>query len=294
MNNALHSLRSAERAIALLAAISVTAMIGLAVVLPAVTATDLRTPSVNASVGREARIAVPAAPPAAAGPLGLRARSVAAADQSRWGAPRLTTGECGHAATLSTPRSERPLSGASLRRDFNLERRRASPWKPQQLKHRAVPCVPTTERYAKCIEVSKRIRWDIDRDVIRGRSFDFSKKFMPDGLSKVAGAAVPAADERALPVADPGPHVRQHVRAGRALHRRQDRSSSASDHCARRPGRARSAGALHRRGAQAPGAVPPPRADGGRACRTATRFMPQPNDVAGAVLGKSHLGRARR
>jgi hypothetical protein len=44
---------------------------------------------------------------------------------------------------------------------------------------------PTTDRYAKCIEVSKRIRWDIERDVIRGRRFDFSKKFMPDGLSKV-------------------------------------------------------------------------------------------------------------
>jgi len=44
---------------------------------------------------------------------------------------------------------------------------------------------PTTDRYAKCIEVSKRIRWDIDRDVIRGRRFDLSKKFMPDGLSKV-------------------------------------------------------------------------------------------------------------
>ena len=43
----------------------------------------------------------------------------------------------------------------------------------------------TTERYAKCIETSKRIRWDIDRDVIRGREFDFDKKFMPDGLSKV-------------------------------------------------------------------------------------------------------------
>ena len=42
-----------------------------------------------------------------------------------------------------------------------------------------------TERYAKCIETSKRIRWDIDRDVIRGREFDFTKKFMPDGLSKV-------------------------------------------------------------------------------------------------------------
>jgi hypothetical protein len=43
----------------------------------------------------------------------------------------------------------------------------------------------TTERYAKCIETSKRIRWDIDRDVIRAREFDFTKKFMPDGLSKV-------------------------------------------------------------------------------------------------------------
>ena len=42
-----------------------------------------------------------------------------------------------------------------------------------------------TKRYAKCVEVSKRIRWDIDRDVIRGRKFDYSKKFLPDGLSKM-------------------------------------------------------------------------------------------------------------
>jgi len=42
-----------------------------------------------------------------------------------------------------------------------------------------------TQRYAKCVEVSKRVRWDIDRDVMRDRSFDFSKKFLPDGLSKV-------------------------------------------------------------------------------------------------------------
>jgi hypothetical protein len=42
-----------------------------------------------------------------------------------------------------------------------------------------------TSRYAKCIEVSKRISWDIDRDVIRGRDFDFSKKFLPDGISKL-------------------------------------------------------------------------------------------------------------
>ena len=43
-----------------------------------------------------------------------------------------------------------------------------------------------TRRYAKCIENSRRVRWEIDRDVIRGRSFDFSMKFLPDGLSKVA------------------------------------------------------------------------------------------------------------
>ena len=47
----------------------------------------------------------------------------------------------------------------------------------------------TTQRYAKCIEASKRIRWDIDRDVIRGRKFDFEKKFLPDGLSKVTELA---------------------------------------------------------------------------------------------------------
>jgi hypothetical protein len=41
----------------------------------------------------------------------------------------------------------------------------------------------STQRYAKCIEVSKRIRWDIDDDVIRGRQFDFSKTFLPQGLS---------------------------------------------------------------------------------------------------------------
>ena len=28
-----------------------------------------------------------------------------------------------------------------------------------------------TNRYAKSVEVSKRIRWDIDSDLIRGRQF---------------------------------------------------------------------------------------------------------------------------
>ena len=42
------------------------------------------------------------------------------------------------------------------------------------------------DRYARSIEVSKRIRWEIENDVIRGRQFDFSMKFLPDGLSKVS------------------------------------------------------------------------------------------------------------
>jgi len=40
-------------------------------------------------------------------------------------------------------------------------------------------------RYAKCVEVSKRIRWDIDADVIRGREFDFTNKLLPESLSLV-------------------------------------------------------------------------------------------------------------
>ncbi|MDP3760720.1 MAG: hypothetical protein Q8R01_09435 [Ramlibacter sp.] len=40
-----------------------------------------------------------------------------------------------------------------------------------------------TERYAKVIEVSRRVNWDTDRDLIRGRRFDYSKTFLPSGLS---------------------------------------------------------------------------------------------------------------
>ncbi len=39
----------------------------------------------------------------------------------------------------------------------------------------------TTQRYARCIEASRRVRWEIDADVIRGRSFDFGQSFLPDG-----------------------------------------------------------------------------------------------------------------
>jgi hypothetical protein len=43
----------------------------------------------------------------------------------------------------------------------------------------------TDPRYAKVIEVSKRVRWEIERDVFRGRSFDFTRTFLPSGLSLV-------------------------------------------------------------------------------------------------------------
>ncbi|HXT81794.1 MAG TPA: hypothetical protein VN702_19690 [Acetobacteraceae bacterium] len=47
----------------------------------------------------------------------------------------------------------------------------------------AITKVSDDERYARCILVSKRVRWDIDADVIQGRSFDIAHKFLPDGLS---------------------------------------------------------------------------------------------------------------
>ena len=52
--------------------------------------------------------------------------------------------------------------------------------------------------YAKCIEVSKRIRWDIDRDVIRERSFDFDHEFLPDGLSRIGALTFLTQAERRL------------------------------------------------------------------------------------------------
>jgi hypothetical protein len=53
-------------------------------------------------------------------------------------------------------------------------------------------------RYAKCVEVSKRVRWDLDRDVIRDREFDFTKKFLPDSLSLVERLPFLGADDRRL------------------------------------------------------------------------------------------------
>lgn len=40
-----------------------------------------------------------------------------------------------------------------------------------------------TEKYARTVRASKAVHWEIDPDVIRGRSFDLSKTYLPDGLS---------------------------------------------------------------------------------------------------------------
>ena len=56
--------------------------------------------------------------------------------------------------------------------------------------------LPSTALYAKSIEASKRVRWDIDRDVIRGRTFDFSRKFLPDALARIQNFAFATPEEK--------------------------------------------------------------------------------------------------
>ncbi|MCW0233655.1 MAG: hypothetical protein OJJ21_08665 [Ferrovibrio sp.] len=55
-----------------------------------------------------------------------------------------------------------------------------------------------TERYARCIENSRKVNWDIDKDVLQGRSFDYSRKFLPDGLSLIAEFGFLSDDEKRL------------------------------------------------------------------------------------------------
>jgi len=53
-------------------------------------------------------------------------------------------------------------------------------------------------RYARVLKMSKKVEWQIDRDLIRGREFDFNRKFLPDGLSFVDRLPFLSADQGRL------------------------------------------------------------------------------------------------
>jgi len=88
------------------------------------------------------------------------------------------------------------LAGPAIGND--IHRLVSSGRTPVPVSEAVLPSNVDSARYAKCIEVSKRVRWDIDRDVIRHREFDFTKKFLPDGLSFVDRVPLLSADERRL------------------------------------------------------------------------------------------------
>jgi hypothetical protein len=56
--------------------------------------------------------------------------------------------------------------------------------------------VADEKRYARCIQSSKRVCWDIDEDVIRGRQFSATDKFLPDGLSLASGFTTLSREEK--------------------------------------------------------------------------------------------------
>jgi hypothetical protein len=60
----------------------------------------------------------------------------------------------------------------------------------------AISKISVSERYARCVQTSKRVRWDIDEDVIRGRRFEAAHKFLPDGLCLADAFTTLTADEK--------------------------------------------------------------------------------------------------
>ncbi|HEY7300972.1 MAG TPA: hypothetical protein VH684_24035 [Xanthobacteraceae bacterium] len=60
----------------------------------------------------------------------------------------------------------------------------------------AIDKISPSDRYERCVETSKRVRWEIDKDVIRARRFDTKHKFLPDGLSLADSFTTLSADEK--------------------------------------------------------------------------------------------------
>ena len=40
------------------------------------------------------------------------------------------------------------------------------------------------DRYTRALTASKRARWNLEEDLLRGRRLDLTQKFLPDGLSQ--------------------------------------------------------------------------------------------------------------
>jgi hypothetical protein len=61
-----------------------------------------------------------------------------------------------------------------------------------------IPNASHAARYARIVALSKAGEWQIDRDLLRGRTFDFSRKFLPDGLSQIDRLGFLSVDEARL------------------------------------------------------------------------------------------------
>jgi hypothetical protein len=53
-----------------------------------------------------------------------------------------------------------------------------------------------TERYARSVKLSRAVHWEIEESVIRGRRFDMSQKYMPDGLALAGEFKTLSSDEK--------------------------------------------------------------------------------------------------
>jgi hypothetical protein len=60
------------------------------------------------------------------------------------------------------------------------------------------PAPSRAARYAQIVRSSQKGEWQIDRDLIQGRAFDFSRKFLPDALSRIDRLPFLSADEARL------------------------------------------------------------------------------------------------
>ena len=141
------------------------------------------------------------------------------------------------------------------------------------------PCRPTSGpvRDTAAMRAASRRRsasaWDIDaRRASAAASSTSPQTFLPDGLSKVDELDVPRAGRRAPPP-EPGagPHLRLHLRAGRALHQRQDaRAAAATTGSATRPRSRRWCASATRSSST-------------RSCSAASRTMIAARDAAGLL-----------